>query len=89
VHLAHLGFPILGDEKYGDFVLNRELKRTGLKRMALHAWRMALRHPLTGVPLECIAPLPEGIAAYIAAVDAKNTREFTADNLEQILGKRL
>jgi 23S rRNA pseudouridine955/2504/2580 synthase len=50
---------------------------------------MALRHPLTGVPLECIAPLPEGIAAYIAAVDAKNTREFTADNLEQILGKRL
>ena len=89
VHLAHLGFPILGDEKYGDFVLNRELKRTGLKRMALHAWRMALRHPLTGVPLECIAPLPQGIAAYIAAVDAKNTREFTADNLEQILGKRL
>ena len=89
VHLAHLGFPILGDEKYGDFVLNRELKRTGLKRMALHAWRMALRHPLTGVPLECIAPLPEGIAAYIAAVDAKNTREFTADNLEQIFGKRL
>ncbi len=89
VHLAHLGFPILGDEKYGDFVLNRELKRTGLKRMALHAWRMALRHPLTGVPLECIAPLPEGIAAYIAAVNAKNTREFTADNLEQILGKRL
>ena len=71
VHLAHLGFPILGDEKYGDFVLNRELKRTGLKRMALHAWRMALRHPLTGVPLECIAPLPEGIAAYIAAVDAE------------------
>ena len=89
VHLAHLGFPILGDEKYGDFVLNRELKRTGLKRMALHAWRMALRHPLTGVPLECIAPLPQGIAVYIAAVDAKNTREFTADNLEQILGKRL
>ena len=89
VHLAHLGFPILGDEKYGDFALNRELKRTGLKRMALHAWRMALRHPLTGVPLECIAPLPEGIAGYIAAVDAKNAREFTADNLEQILGKRL
>jgi len=88
VHLTHLGFPILGDEKYGDFVLNRELKRTGLKRMALHAWRMAFRHPLTGAPLECIAPLPEGISSYIAAVDAKNTREFTAGNLEQILGKR-
>ncbi|MCH2222229.1 MAG: RluA family pseudouridine synthase, partial [Dechloromonas sp.] len=30
VHLAHLGFPILGDEKYGDFALNRQLKRDGL-----------------------------------------------------------
>ena len=89
VHLAHLGFPILGDEKYGDFALNRELKRTGLKRMALHAWRMVLRHPLTGAPLECVAPLPESIAGYIAAVDTQKTREFTADNLEQILGKRL
>ena len=47
VHLAHLGFPILGDEKYGDFALNKQLKRDGLKRMALHAWRMAFRHPLT------------------------------------------
>lgn len=89
VHLAHLGFPILGDEKYGDFALNRELKRTGLKRMALHAWRMALRHPLTGAPLECIAPLPESIAGFIAAVDTQKTREFTTDHLEQILGKRL
>jgi len=89
VHLAHLGFPILGDEKYGEFSLNRELNRTGLKRMALHAWRMALRHPLTGAPLECIAPLPESIAGYIAAVDTQKTREFTTDHLEQILGKRL
>ncbi len=89
VHLAHLGFPILGDEKYGDFGLNRELKRAGLKRMALHAWRMALRHPLTGAPLECVAPLPDGIASYIAAVDAQNSREFTADHLERIFGKRL
>jgi len=89
VHLAHLGFPILGDEKYGEFALNKNLKRDGLKRMALHAWRMAFRHPLTAAPLECIAPLPDGIGNYIAAVDAGNAREFTADNLEQILGKAL
>lgn len=37
VHLAHLGYPILGDDKYGDFALNRELQREGLKRMFLHA----------------------------------------------------
>ena len=89
VHLAHLGFPILGDEKYGDFALNKSLSRTGLKRMALHAWRMAFKHPLTAEPLECIAPFPDGLANYIVAVDRQKTREFSADNLEQILGKQL
>ena len=89
VHLAHLGFPILGDEKYGDFSLNKNLSRTGLKRMALHAWRMAFKHPVTAEQLECIAPLPDGIANYIVAVDRQRTREFSADNLEQILGKQL
>lgn len=88
VHLAHLGFPILGDEKYGDFALNRDLKRAGLKRMALHAWRIALRHPLSGASLECTAPLPKAIAGYIAAVDGEKTREFSADGLEQIIGRR-
>lgn len=84
VHLAHLGFPILGDEKYGDFALNKQLKRDGLKRMALHAWRMAFRHPLTASPLECLAPLPNGIGSYIAAIDAKQSREISAENYEQI-----
>jgi len=87
VHLAHLGFPILGDEKYGDFAKNRELKRDGLKRMALHAWRMAFRHPLTEVPIECIAPLPDGIKSYVAAVDRQGAREFTAENLAAILAR--
>lgn len=88
VHLSHLGFPILGDEKYGDFSLNKVLKRDGLKRMALHAWRMAFKHPLTGDPLESFAPMPDGIRSYIAAVDAQNVREFTADNYEQILSRQ-
>jgi 23S rRNA pseudouridine955/2504/2580 synthase len=57
--------------------------------MALHAWRMALRHPLSGAALECTAPLPEAIVGHVAAVDRENAREFSADNLEQILGKRL
>jgi len=85
VHLAHLGFPILGDEKYGDFSLNKDLKRDGLKRMALHAWRMAFRHPLTSGPMECVSPLPDGIGNYIAAVDGRQKREFSAANYEQVL----
>ena len=87
VHLAHLGFPILGDEKYGEFALNKDLKRDGLKRMALHAWRMAFLHPLTAAPLECIAPVPDGLKSYIAAVDAKKPREFTAENMNEIFVK--
>src|SRR5574343_18081 len=75
VHLAHLGFPILGDEKYGDFSLNKALKRDGLRRMALHAWRMAFRHPLTATPIECIAPLPDSIGNYIATVNGKKAPE--------------
>ena len=86
VHLAHLGFPILGDEKYGDFALNKNLQRSGLKRMALHAWRMAFKHPLTAAPLECVAPLPTSIGNYLVTVNAGNATEFVADNLEQILG---
>ena len=88
VHLAHLGFPILGDEKYGDFALNKNLKRDGLKRMALHAWRMAFRHPLTGAPLECVAPLPDSFGGYISAVNRKNEQEFKIDNLKQMLGSK-
>lgn len=84
VHLAHLGFPILGDEKYGDFSANKDLKRHGLKRMALHAWRMAFRHPLTGVPLECIAPMPEALKMFVAAVDGQKSREFATDQLQAL-----
>lgn len=81
VHLAHLGFPILGDEKYGDFALNKRLRPEGLKRMALHAWQMDFRHPLSGESMRTTAPLPAGIADYIAAVDAREGWEFAVDNL--------
>jgi 23S rRNA pseudouridine955/2504/2580 synthase len=42
VHLAHAGHPVLGDDKYGDFELNRALARQGVKRLFLHAQRLAL-----------------------------------------------
>jgi 23S rRNA pseudouridine955/2504/2580 synthase len=45
VHLAHHGHPILGDEKYGDFELNKSLAKAGMKGMYLHAWRLQFAHP--------------------------------------------
>jgi 23S rRNA pseudouridine955/2504/2580 synthase len=48
VHLSHLGLPRCGDDKYGDFPLNKALQKQGLGRMFLHAAKLALPHPLRG-----------------------------------------
>lgn len=58
VHVAHLGFPIAGDDKYGDFSLNKALARQGIKRMFLHAHKVVFPHPLTGATIAVTAPLP-------------------------------
>ncbi len=51
VHMAALGHPLLGDRLYGG--------EGDLDRPALHAARIALRHPVTGERLELTSPLPE------------------------------
>jgi 23S rRNA pseudouridine955/2504/2580 synthase len=58
VHLAHAGMPIIGDEKYGDFEVNKQLHKRGFKRMYLHAWQLAVRHPISRQMLNLEAPLP-------------------------------
>lgn len=67
VHLAHLGFPILGDAKYGDFALNKRLAAAGLKRMFLHAHSLAFQHPLTGEALQLSCPLPAELQRFVDA----------------------
>jgi len=64
VHLASAGYPIAGDDKYGDFELNRQLTRLGLKRMFLHAWRLRLTHPGTGNAMELHSELPAELRAW-------------------------
>jgi 23S rRNA pseudouridine955/2504/2580 synthase len=78
VHLAHLGFPIAGDDKYGDFALNRELTKQGLKRMFLHASRVALTHPHTGAALRLEAPLPADLRDFVSRLDAAKARDAQA-----------
>lgn len=59
VHLAHAGFPIAGDDKYGDFALNRELRKTHrFDRMFLHAYQISIVNPQTGEALALQAALP-------------------------------
>jgi 23S rRNA pseudouridine955/2504/2580 synthase len=66
VHLAHAGHPILGDDKYGDFALNRELAHDGVRRLFLHARSLGLAHPLTREPLRLESPLPDDMRAFCA-----------------------
>jgi 23S rRNA pseudouridine955/2504/2580 synthase len=66
VHLSHMGFPIAGDDKYGDFARNKELAKRGLKRMFLHAHSIAFNHPLSGEPLQLNAPLAVELSAFLA-----------------------
>jgi 23S rRNA pseudouridine955/2504/2580 synthase len=75
VHLAHLGHPICGDDKYGDFAFNRELVRSGLKRMFLHAANLELAHPADGRPLELAAPLPADLRQHLDLLDRTETRD--------------
>jgi len=76
VHLAHIGFPIVGDPVYGGRkrfpagaspALRAAI--TAFPRQALHAARLAFEHPLTGEPLEFEAPLPADFEELLDALE--------------------
>lgn len=65
VHTSHLGFPIAGDDKYGDFELNKRLMKQGLKRMFLHAEKLVFDHPVSGERMTVEAPLPDDLQSFL------------------------
>jgi 23S rRNA pseudouridine955/2504/2580 synthase len=71
VQLAHLGFPIVGDDKYGDFAHNKNLQKKGLKRMFLHSVETKLKHPTSTLPLTLSAPLPAELQNFINKLESK------------------
>jgi 23S rRNA pseudouridine955/2504/2580 synthase len=55
-HLAMNGTPVLGDGKYGDFALNKSLRKTpGVKHLLLHSSRLVIKDAYS---LDVSAPLP-------------------------------
>ncbi len=76
VHLAASGFPIAGDEKYGDFALNRLLHKAGvegravLRRMFLHAARLSFEHPASGETVMIESALPEECQVFLKAIES-------------------
>ncbi len=66
VHAAHIGTPVLGDNKYGDQHHNQTARRQGLKRLFLHAWQLRFRWPQA--PSGChhfTAPLPSELQNFL------------------------
>ena len=77
VHAASENHPLVGDEKYGDFKFNEEVEKGLLagihfKRMFLHAYKIELRHPISGIELKIEAPLPADCQQLIDALEREN-----------------
>ena len=70
VHLAHLGFPVAGDEKYGDFARNRELAKRGLARLFLHAAELEFAHQVSGKPTKLASALPSELSRFLDSLEA-------------------
>ncbi len=89
VHLSSEGHPIVGDDKYGDFALNKALGRGSepvagvdrqklpdgrFERMFLHARYLRLAHPVTGEDIVLEAPLPPECDTLLSALHVVSSR---------------
>lgn len=82
VHLAHLGFPLVGDDMYAGHPVDLasfhsapgpKTQDSGLfSRQALHAALLAFRHPRTNKRVEFTAPLPADMLALVCALRASH-----------------
>ena len=68
VHLAHVGYPIAGDDKYGDFDANKRLAKLGLKRMFLHAASLEFNHPRSAQVVRIEAPLAPELERFLQSL---------------------
>ena len=78
VHAAHAGYPLAGDDKYGDAEFNEKMKAAGLSRMFLHAHQVSFVWPDTGVEFTVSAPLPAELKAVIDELNPPRVRKPTS-----------
>ena len=78
--MAHVKYPLVGDQVYGGRLLlpkgaSQALIEAlrGFRRQALHAARLAFEHPKSGKQIDCSAELPEDMQVLlrVLALDAK------------------
>lgn len=66
VHMASLGCPIIGDRVYGKGALDRRLDPVPARQM-LHAWRLALWHPVRNERMTFVASVPPDMTPHLTA----------------------
>jgi 23S rRNA pseudouridine1911/1915/1917 synthase len=71
VHMASLGCPIIGDTVYGRHTADRTLNPLP-QRQLLHAWKLDIRHPVSGESMCFEAPPPADLTEY--ALPARFTK---------------
>jgi 23S rRNA pseudouridine955/2504/2580 synthase len=75
VHAAHAGYPLAGDEKYGEAEFNEKMQEVGLKRMFLHAHQLSFVWPDTGAEFSVSAPLPAELSAVVDSLSAPKEKK--------------
>ena len=64
VHMASLGYPVIGDMVYGKSALDNRLDPVPARQM-LHAWKLKLWHPVKNVEMSFEAPVPSDMRPYL------------------------
>ncbi len=67
VHFASIGYPVMGDDMYGDEKVNAHfLKKYGLDRQFLHAWKLKFRIPGDDKDMEFTGEIPEDLKKVLS-----------------------
>jgi 23S rRNA pseudouridine955/2504/2580 synthase len=69
VHSQYIGYPIAGDDKYGDSEANKYLAKLGFKRMFLHAHLVEFIHPITKEKVLVKSPLFPKLQSFIKELE--------------------
>ncbi|MCX6884394.1 MAG: RluA family pseudouridine synthase [Verrucomicrobia bacterium] len=75
VHFQHLGYPLLGDDTYGNRqnIRLREVTGYTAERQMLHAFQLSFQHPVLGKKMKFDAPLPPDFTAALDALRGSRT----------------
>lgn len=70
VHAAHCGYPLAGDPKYGDDIFNKAMRKSGLRRLFLHAGMLEFTDPGQDEVINVSAPLPDTLRSVLDCLES-------------------